>query len=347
MGRSFLPVTTDRVVIRALRRDDVTRFTSYRNDPSVARYQDWDLPYTRDHAHALIDEQEHVTGPVPGRWVQLAVDHGDEMIGDIALWLSDDGHLAMIGYTLAADAQGRGLATEAVGSLLDRLIEQPTVHRIAATLDPANIASARLLERLGFRYEGRSVGAALVRGTWEDDDRYAVLAHEYRSWRTRPASVPSDVRLVELTPDNLRAVQAIETHRSQRRFVATVAESLADALVPEVVDGVPLSPWYRAVEADGVLVGFVMLAEPTATCPTPTLWRLLVDRHHQGRGIGRRTVQLVAQHLGPSEPLLATTWVDGPGGPAAFYRKLGFVPTGELIDGEVEATVDPATLRLS
>jgi RimJ/RimL family protein N-acetyltransferase len=341
----MLPVETDRLQIRAFRRTDVTRFTSYRNDPTVARYQDWNLPYTRDHSHALIDEQEGVTGPVPGQWVQLALDDGTGLIGDLALWLAEDGHLAMIGYTLATEAQGRGLATEAVGALLDRLVERPAPHRVAATLDPSNVASARLLERLGFRYEGRSIGAALVRGRWEDDDRYAVLAHEYRSWRTQPAIPPSEVRLVEITPDNIRAVQSIETHRSQQRFVATVAESLADALVPEVVEGVPLSPWFRAVEADSRLVGFVMVAESTPTFPTPTLWRLLIDRRHQGRGIGDRVVRLVARHLDPSALLLATTWVEGPGSPAGFYRRLGFVPTGRLVDGEVEATIDPSTLR--
>ena len=176
----MLPLRTERLTVRALERRDITRFTRYRNLPEISRYQDWELPYTRDLAHALIDEQDGVTGPVPGRWVQLAVDDGSGIVGDLAVWLSADGYTAMIGYTLAPEAQGRGYATEASRALLTELFARRGVHRVAATMDPANVASARVLERLGFRYEGRSVSAALVRGRWEDDDRWAILAGEFR-----------------------------------------------------------------------------------------------------------------------------------------------------------------------
>lgn len=177
----MLPLHTERLTVRALERRDITRFTRYRNLPEIARYQDWELPYTRDLAHALIDEQEGTTGPLLGQWVQLAIDDGSGIVGDLALWLSADGYTAMIGYTLAPEAQRAGYATEAVRALLTELFEQLGVHRVAATMDPANVASARVLERLGFRYEGRSISAALVRGQWEDDDRYAILADEFRS----------------------------------------------------------------------------------------------------------------------------------------------------------------------
>ena len=164
------------------------------------------------------------------------------------------------------------------------------LHRVAATLDPANIASAMLLERLGFRYEGRAVGAAFVRGAWEDDDRYAMLRDERAAWLSRPRTPPSVVRLVELTPDNARAVGRLATHHSQERFVAPMSKTFADALVSDVVDDVLVEPWYRAIEADGELVGFLMIAVSTPPGDIPFLWRLLIDRRHQGRGIGTRAV---------------------------------------------------------
>lgn len=342
MARRFLPVRTARLVVRPLERGDVTRFTAYRNDPEVARYQDWELPYTRDLAHALVDSQEGLTGPRPDEWVQLAIeDASGVLVGDLAVWLDHTAELAMIGYTLSPAAQGRGYATEAVGAVVDRLFDRLGVHRVAATLDPRNLASARLLERLGFRYEGRGVAAAYVRGEWTDDDRYAVLRDEWRAWRDRPRTPPADVSLVEVTPANVRAVTRLAVHRSQERNVATVAESLADALVPDVENGVTLVPWYRAVEADGELAGFVMLAERTDAHPVPFLWRLLIDRWFQGRGIGARAVVLAARHvrdLGAEQ--LAVSYVDGPGGPARFYAQLGFEPTGEIDDGEIVARAD-------
>ena len=200
----FLPFTTERLTVRAMRPSDVTTFATYRNHPEVARYQDWELPYTRDLAHQLIDEMDGINGPVPGEWVQLAIDASDgTLVGDLAVYLDADVRMAMIGYTMSPAHQGRGYATEAAGALIDRLFDRLHVHRVAATLDPANVASARVLERLGFRYEGCGLKAAYVRGEWADDDRYAILADERRAWRERATQPPSTVRLVEITPDNV------------------------------------------------------------------------------------------------------------------------------------------------
>ena len=56
------------------------------------------------------------------------------------------------------------------------------------------------------------------------------------------------------------------------------------------VDGRPVVPWLRAVEADGELAGFVMLAERTAAHLEAYLWRCLIDRRHQRRGVGDRAL---------------------------------------------------------
>lgn len=246
--RPFLPIETDRLVVRRLECRDVTALTTYRNLPSVARYQDWELPYTRDLAHALLDSQERTNGPSAGEWVQLAVD-----------------------------------------ALVAALFDHTGVHRVAATLDPDNVPSARVLERTGFRYEGCSVSAAWVRGRWADDDRYAVLADEFGAWRARPRHEPANVELVPVDADNLAAVMAVDLHQSQYRHAPRAAEALAETVVagdrsPDVR--------CRAIVTEGAVVGLVTT---TATLGGPAAVRwVLVDRRHQGRGIGRRAVALVA-----------------------------------------------------
>jgi RimJ/RimL family protein N-acetyltransferase len=294
----------------------------------------------------MIDEMDGLNGPVPGDWVQLAIDDIDgTLVGDLAVYVDTDIRTAMIGYTLDPAHQGRGYAVEAAGALVDRVFDRLHVHRVAATLDPKNVTSARVLEQLGFRYEGCGVKAAYVRGEWADDDRYAILVDERRAWRERPKEGPAAVRLVEITPDNVYKVGRLATHHSQQQFVATVAESYTDALVPEVVDGHPVVPWMRAIEADGEPVGFLMLAERSDVHREAYLWRLLIDARHQGRGIGSRALRLVGERLAAEgDTVLMTSWVDGPGGPERFYRRLGFVPTGEIDDGEIVASVQIATL---
>ena len=338
---AFLPFETERLTVRAMRPSDAEALAAYRNDPGVARYQDWELPFTPQMARRLIAAMDGISAPVPNEWVQMAIEDRDgALVGDLAVYVDTDVRVALIGYTLAAAHHGRGYATEAAGALVDRLFGVLGVHRVAATLDPENTASARLLERLGFRYEGRGRGAAYVRGGWADDDRYAILADERREWLLRPHEPPATVDLVEITRGNIGRVTALATHRSQQQFVATIQESFIDAFLPEVVDGRPLVPWLRAIEADGDVVGFVMLAIRTDAHPEAFLWRFLVDARHQRRGIGRRALHRVAEHLlAGGDEVLQVSWVEGPGGPADFYLRLGFVPTGEIVDGETLAAI--------
>jgi diamine N-acetyltransferase len=67
------------------------------------------------------------------------------------------------------------------------------------------------------------------------------------------------------------------------------------------------------------------------------LWKLLIDQRHQGRGYGAEAVWQVAGLVraeGATE--LLNSYVPQDGGPAAFYERLGFVPTGQLdMNGEV------------
>ncbi len=333
---------TERLTVRMLSRDDITAFTHYRKQPAVARYQDWPMPYTRDLAHELVDEMERLRVPTPGEWVQLAIVDAAGLVGDVAVWLDADGTLAMIGYSLDPAHQGRGYATEAVAVVVGWLFRHTPIHRIAATIDPRNLASARVLEACGFEYIGTARSAALVRGEWTDDARFALLEPDWKAWCARPSGPAETVELVEITNDNVREVGEIERSFSQREFVAPVLVSLAEALVPPVVRGGTIHPWYRAISADGELAGFVMMAEPHHDSPDPYLWRLVVDRRHQRRGIGRRVIErIVEQRRAAGFVGITVSYVEGePGSPEQFYERLGFVPTGKIHDGETEARIE-------
>ena len=339
--RSFA-LETERLTIRLLARSDITEFTRYRNIDDLARFQDWPLPYTRDLAHGLVDEMEPLTGPTADRWVQLAVDDGSGIVGDVAVWLDADQQLALVGYTLAPEHHGRGYATEALRAVVDWLFRRKRVHRIAATIDPRNLASARVLEHCGFEYVGTARSSAYVRNEWTDDARFSLLEPDWRAWIARPTEPPIDVSLVDITHDNVSAVGAIDRSFSQRRFVAPVLVSLAQAYAPPTVNDVVLHPWLRAVEADGELAGFVMVSEPHVERPHPYLWRLIIDTRHQGRGIGRRVVLDIArrQRRNGWSHLAVSFLPDVAGSPARFYERLGFERSGIGDHGEVEALLD-------
>lgn len=325
-------LTTERLVIRPLALGDVEEFVRYRNIDAVARYQDWPLPYTAAMAEDLI-AADGDGGPHRGGWVQLAIDHAGAIVGDFAVWIDDDGALASLGYTIAPEHQGHNYAVEATAHVVEWLFTDVGVHRITATLDPRNIASARVLERSGFEYEGTARSAALIRGAWEDDTRFSLLADDWPAWRDRTTSPPTRLQFTEVTADNVSEVGAIEVALSQRRFVAGVTESIAQAAHPPVVDGVAARLWYRAIEADGEIVGFLMASLPTPAEPVPRIRRLLVDTWHQRRGIARRSIGLLArQLLADGCASLDVRFIDEVDGPEAFYAELGFVRTGRVDD---------------
>ena len=137
------------------------------------------------------------------------------------------------------------------------------------------------------------------------------------------------VTLQEIAEEDLSAVLALTLAPGQERFVSSVAESLQEA--EEHPEG---NPWFRAVCADGTPVGFVMLSWDIEPRPPDLngpwfLWKLLIDSRHQRMGYGREFVEQVVELVrGQGGTELLTSYVPGEGGPAGFYAKLGFVPTG-------------------
>lgn len=145
------------------------------------------------------------------------------------------------------------------------------------------------------------------------------------------------IELRELSDEVRDDLRSVRLGPGQRRFVSTVEESLAEAAeYPQA------NPWFRAVYADGVAVGFVMISwdclpDPPSIHGPWFLWKLIIDEHHQRHGLGREVVltiaDLVRREGGDG---LLTSYVDEPGGPKDFYLGLGFVPTGEVDDmGEI------------
>lgn len=339
MAFDFPNIRTERLILRVPRVSDAAAVHAYRGDPEVARYQDWPLPYSREQAESRVQACIDQGGPVAdGGWNVTIADADDHaVIGDLYLGLQWGTRAAEIGYTLAPEFHGRGFASEAVDAGLRWFFETAGVNRVGASLHPDNVASARVLERTGFVFEGETRDSFWVGDENSSDWIYGLLRADWDAWRARPATPPERVELVEITEANQREVRGLAVHHSQERFVAPVVASMADALFPEVIDGAPVVPWMRAVRADGDLVGFVMLAAATDV-HEPYLWRLLVDRRHQGRGVGRQIMDLVIDEVraGGSTTLL-TSWVEGRGSPRGFYESLGFETTGEIVDGETEA----------
>lgn len=175
----FDRLESDRLTLRRFTLADAPALAAYRSHPEVARYQSWRAPYSPMQAHALVQSMQ---GREPGGegWFQFALEErlSGQLLGDLGLFAFEE-HQAEIGYTLARPAWGRGLGAEAVGTLLNFVFGQLTLHRVVARTDPRNENSARLLWRLGFRREGRLLESYWDGEAWQNDDLYALLAREW------------------------------------------------------------------------------------------------------------------------------------------------------------------------
>ncbi|MCC6903854.1 MAG: GNAT family N-acetyltransferase [Polyangiaceae bacterium] len=145
--------------LRRLHSRDRAAFQAYRSLPELGRYQGWS-PMSDAEAHAFLDEMHRAPLFTPRQWVQLGIakPESDELVGDIGLYLSEDGTCGEVGFTLEPSSQGRGVAALAVREALQLLFAATSVARVVAITDERNRPSIKLLERVGFGFvESRQV----------------------------------------------------------------------------------------------------------------------------------------------------------------------------------------------
>jgi diamine N-acetyltransferase len=140
------------------------------------------------------------------------------------------------------------------------------------------------------------------------------------------------VVLKEITRDNWEDCIDLKVSPEQKNFVASNLYSIAES---QFYPGcVPL-----AVYDDETLVGFIMYEPDTESSIEGTYFinRLMVDYRYQGKGYGRMAMQQVIERLkqSPDCRAIKTSYFSENRVAAKLYLSLGFVPTGEVVEGEV------------
>ncbi len=176
-----LRITTDRLIIRNLRNEDLAAFHAYRSDPKVTLYQGFDVMDEASCAAFIEDQKDKLFGK-PGEWVQYAISlkTNDLLIGDCAIKLQEeDPRIAEIGLTISTENQKQGFANEAMSGIIGWLFSEKEIHRIQETTDAENTASIQLLKSLGFRQEGHFIENIWFNGKWGSEYQFALLRREW------------------------------------------------------------------------------------------------------------------------------------------------------------------------
>ena len=147
-------IEIDDLSLRPPTRADVPALVEACQDPEIPRWTRIPSPYGRADAEDYVARTE--SGRASGEAAAyLVVDAAtDELVGSVAIHDLDPNDLtAEVGYYVAAGARGRGVATRAVGAVVDWGLDAG-LQRIVAQVMVGNEASRRLLNRLGFVEEG-------------------------------------------------------------------------------------------------------------------------------------------------------------------------------------------------
>ena len=181
----MIDLRLDRLRLRDWQEADWPQAHAYGSDPEVVRYMDWG-PNTEDETRAFVRAAQQAAQSSPRSHYDLAVVLAEtgEVVGGCRLWIESARHReASIGYSLARAHWGHGYGTELARGLLRFGFDSLAMHRIWAIVEPENVASAHVLEKLGFQREGRLRDHRHAKGRWRDSVLYAILEREWAARR--------------------------------------------------------------------------------------------------------------------------------------------------------------------
>ncbi|WP_374627931.1 GNAT family N-acetyltransferase [Devosia sp.] len=153
-------IRTDRLVLRRAVAADLPAVHAFMSSPSAMRY--WSTPPHESMAVTAPWFQAQFFSGDPGRdeWI---IELDGRAVGNIGIW-----NMPEFGFILHPDVWGRGVATEAARAFVDHAFGAHPIDGITADVDPRNLASLRLLGRLGFAETGRAERTFHVAGEWCD-----------------------------------------------------------------------------------------------------------------------------------------------------------------------------------
>ena len=176
------PMHTERLLLRPFAEGDLHDLHVMQSDAEVVRYLYHDVRSLDDVRISLARKMGSVSISGEGDGVTAAVILRDtgELVADVSLWLVSEGHeQGELGFVVHPSHQRLGYATEASRRMLEFAFTTMRLHRVIGRLEARNVASAGVLEKLGMRREAHFIENEWVKGEWQSEYVYAMLAEEW------------------------------------------------------------------------------------------------------------------------------------------------------------------------
>lgn len=176
---SFARVRTSRLHFRPLRLEDQQGLFAIMSDPLVSRYNRWEtqtsLADTRAYLQAVLDLYAQ------GQYLEWGIfDNQEQLLGFFGLvWWLPEFASAEIGFSLGQAFWGQGYMQEALTALTHWGFTEMKLNRLEAQCESRNLASQRLLEKLGWFYEGEMRQKAWFKGEYHNIRLYSLLRQDH------------------------------------------------------------------------------------------------------------------------------------------------------------------------
>lgn len=175
-------LTTERLILRPMRRDDIPALLPLIGAREVAATTlRIPHPYTLEDAESFLEYSAGVWEKGEGGRFGIFLKDGERLCGGTGLVVNREHHHAEIGYWIGVPFWGKGYGTEAVRALVGYGFNQLKLNRIFASHYANNPASGKILQKLGMQYEGRLSKHYYKWGEYVDVELYGLLASNYRA----------------------------------------------------------------------------------------------------------------------------------------------------------------------
>lgn len=167
------------VLLRPVVATDWPRVHEWSSSLDACRFQTWG-PNTPEETEAFVLAAAATWDEPDGLRFAWACEHSEwGVVGLGELKVHDRTHQqGEISYAVHTAFWGRGIGEAIARRLLQIALAQENLHRVVGTCDPRNIASGRVLQKVGMTYEGRMRHTLLLRDGWRDSDVYSLLADD-------------------------------------------------------------------------------------------------------------------------------------------------------------------------
>ena len=176
MATREFEIGTERLLLRPHRREDVDDIFEFARDPEWGRYLTAPMPYLREHAVEFVEDRIRTPRDL---WPVWAMELEGKVVGGIGIEIDVEHATGALGYSLAKAHWGRGLTVEAARAVVDWAFRERGLAKVYAYADARNVASLRVMEKLGMTREGLLRGHRMLRDERVDEVHYGLLREEW------------------------------------------------------------------------------------------------------------------------------------------------------------------------